>query len=156
MDDGNPKKNKEGNFAIENANELLKQQKEYFQEYYTIEGDDAHGMLKTMKDVIGNYDLEISRKDAEVFEYLFIAFGKSNETGEEIMLEIQMTTTNIRYADGGVSSVSVQFQSKDPEGSINLNGYIPLTEEYQGNEALSALTEVARTKIINRLQPKAE
>ncbi|MFP3324934.1 hypothetical protein SB775_09280 [Peribacillus sp. SIMBA_075] len=70
------------------------------------------------------------------------------------MLEIQITTTNIRYADGGVSSVNVQFQSKDPEGSINLNGYIPLTtEEYQGNEALSALTEVARTKIINRLQP---
>jgi hypothetical protein len=30
MDDGNPKKNKEGNFAIENANEFLKQQKEYF------------------------------------------------------------------------------------------------------------------------------
>jgi hypothetical protein len=106
-------------------------------------------MLKTMKDVIGSYELEISRKDAEVFEYLFIAFGKSNETGEEIILEV-------RYADGGVSSVNVQFQSKDPEGSINLNGYIPLTEEYQGNEALSALTEVARTKIINRLQPKAE
>jgi hypothetical protein len=73
------------------------------------------------------------------------------------MLEIQITATNIRYADGGVSSVNVQFQSKDPEGSINLNGYIPLTtEEYQGNESLSALTEVARTKIINRLQPKAE
>lgn len=73
------------------------------------------------------------------------------------MLEIQITATNIRYADGGVSSVNVQFQSKDPEGSINLNGYIPLTtEEYQGNEALSALTEVARTKIINRLQPKTE
>ncbi|MFH0070691.1 hypothetical protein [Peribacillus sp. NPDC056705] len=73
------------------------------------------------------------------------------------MLEIQIIATNIRYEDGGVSSVNVQFQSKDPEGSINLNGYIPLTtEEYQGNEAFLALTEVARTKIINRLQPKAE
>ncbi|MCM3169026.1 hypothetical protein [Peribacillus frigoritolerans] len=73
------------------------------------------------------------------------------------MLEIQITATNIRYADGGVSSVNVQFQSKDPEGSINLNGYIPLTtEEYQGNEALLLLTDVVRTKIINRLYPKAE
>lgn len=73
------------------------------------------------------------------------------------MLEIQITATNIRYADGGVSSVNVQFQSKDSEGTINLSGYIPLSsEEYLGNEALSALTEVARTKIINRLQPKAE
>ncbi|MGG3480576.1 hypothetical protein ABES21_24175 [Peribacillus frigoritolerans] len=73
------------------------------------------------------------------------------------MLEIQITATNIRYADGGVSSVNVQFQSKDPEGSINLNGYIPLTtEEYQGNEALLSLTDVVRTKIINRLHPKAE
>ncbi|MCY9003271.1 hypothetical protein [Peribacillus frigoritolerans] len=73
------------------------------------------------------------------------------------MLEIQITATNIRYADGGVSSVNVQFQSKDPEGSINLNGYIPLTtEEYQGNEALLSLADVVRTKIINRLHSKAE
>ncbi|MGG0284135.1 hypothetical protein ABEY41_03190 [Peribacillus butanolivorans] len=73
------------------------------------------------------------------------------------MLEIQITATNIRYADGGVSAVNVQFQSKDSEGTINLSGYIPLnSEEYQGNEALSALTEVVRTKLINRLQPQAE
>ncbi|ULM98816.1 hypothetical protein L8956_09075 [Peribacillus frigoritolerans] len=82
-DDGNPKKNKEGNFAIENANEFLKQQKEYFQEYYIIEGGDAHGMLKTMKEVIGNYDLEISGKDADTFEHLYTAFENSKEKGEE-------------------------------------------------------------------------
>ncbi|MGW6383803.1 hypothetical protein [Peribacillus butanolivorans] len=70
------------------------------------------------------------------------------------MLEIQITATNIRYTDGRVSAVHVQFQSKDSEGTINLNGYIPLnSEEYQGNEALSALTEVVRTKLINRLKP---
>ncbi|MGE6379893.1 hypothetical protein [Peribacillus muralis] len=73
------------------------------------------------------------------------------------MLEIQITATNIRYTDDGVSTVNVQFQSKDSEGAINLNGYIPLNaEEYQGNEALSALTKVVRTKLINRLQPQAE
>ncbi|SNT42248.1 hypothetical protein SAMN05444672_12226 [Bacillus sp. OK838] len=70
------------------------------------------------------------------------------------MLEIQITATNIRYTDGGVSTVHVQFQSKDSEGAINLSGYIPLNaDEYQGNEALTALTEVVRTRLINRLQP---
>lgn len=69
------------------------------------------------------------------------------------MLEIQIVGTNIRYADGGVSSVHVQFQSRDPEGTINLSGYIPLTsEEYQGNESLTALKEVVRIKLIQRLQ----
>lgn len=72
------------------------------------------------------------------------------------MLEIQITGTNIRYSDGGVQSVHVQFQGRDPEGTINLNGYIPLTsEEYQGNEALPALKEVVRTKLIQRLEPEA-
>lgn len=82
-DDGKPNRTKEGNFAIKDAEEFLKQQKEYFQEYYVIEGGDAHGMLKTMKAVIENYDLEISGKDAEVFEHLFTAFENSNEKGED-------------------------------------------------------------------------
>ncbi len=69
------------------------------------------------------------------------------------MLEIQITGTNIRYADGGVASVHVQFQARDPEGAINLNGYIPLTgQEYQGNESLSALKEVVRVKLVQKLE----
>ncbi len=72
------------------------------------------------------------------------------------MFEIQITGTNIRYADGGISNVHVQFQGKDPEGTVNLNGYIPLTgEEYQGNESLTALKEVVRTKLIQRLEAPA-
>ncbi|MBD8589208.1 hypothetical protein IFT92_15510 [Peribacillus simplex] len=72
------------------------------------------------------------------------------------MLELQITATNIRYTDIGVAAVNVQFQSKDSEGTINLSGYIPLTpEEYLGNEALSSLTEVVRTKLIERLEPQA-
>ncbi|MGY6209740.1 hypothetical protein ACXEO8_07160 [Cytobacillus firmus] len=74
------------------------------------------------------------------------------------MLEIQITGTNIRYAEGGVSSVHVQFQARDPEGAINLNGYIPLSgAEYQGNESLPALKEVVRVKLIQKLElPAAE
>ncbi|WP_155645544.1 hypothetical protein [Peribacillus simplex] len=50
----------------------------------------------------------------------------------------------------------MQFQSQDPEGTITLNGYIPLNaEEYEQNEALPTLTEVVRTKLIDRLQPQA-
>ncbi|MBX9955443.1 hypothetical protein H7T43_11030 [Peribacillus simplex] len=72
------------------------------------------------------------------------------------MLELQITATNIRYTDSRVSAVNVQFQSKDSEGTINLSGYIPLTpDEYLGNEGLSSLTEVVRTKLIERLEPQA-
>ncbi|WP_318565546.1 hypothetical protein [Peribacillus simplex] len=40
-------------------------------------------MLKTMKEIIENYDQEVSGKDAEVFEHLFTAFENSNEKGVE-------------------------------------------------------------------------
>ncbi|MEV5038869.1 hypothetical protein MRBLBA21_003770 [Peribacillus frigoritolerans] len=80
---GNPNRREDGNFDIKNVDDFLKQQREYFQECYIIEGGDAHGMLKTMKAIIENYDLEISGKDAEVFEHLFTAFENSNEKGEE-------------------------------------------------------------------------
>ncbi|MBP3950347.1 hypothetical protein [Bacillus suaedae] len=69
------------------------------------------------------------------------------------MLEIQIQSTNVRYQDNEVSSINVQFQARDPEGTINLNGYIPLkAEEYAGNESLSSLTVLVRTKLIERLQ----
>jgi hypothetical protein len=69
------------------------------------------------------------------------------------MMEIQITATNIRYEDGEVSAVHVQFQGRDSEGTVNLSGYIPLTpQEYLGNEALSVLKNVVRTKLIDKLQ----
>lgn len=70
------------------------------------------------------------------------------------MLEIQITGTNIRYADDGISSVQVQFQGRDEQMNINLNGNIPLTaEEYQGNEPLESLKLVVKNKVIERLSP---
>ncbi|UOE96082.1 hypothetical protein [Alkalihalobacillus sp. LMS39] len=68
-------------------------------------------------------------------------------------MEIQITSTNIRYADGDISAVHVQFQGRDTERTINLNGYIPLTrEEYVSNLALPELTQVIREKLIERLE----
>ncbi|MFF2457631.1 hypothetical protein [Peribacillus simplex] len=80
---GNPNRREDGNFDIKNVDDFLKQQKEYFQEYYVIEGGDAHGMIKTMKGIIENYDKEVSGKEADTFEHLYTAFENSKEKGEE-------------------------------------------------------------------------
>ncbi|MFH0070690.1 hypothetical protein [Peribacillus sp. NPDC056705] len=82
-DNGAPNKNEDGSFAIDDVNEFKKQQHDYLSEYYVIEGGDAHGMIKTVKEIIENYDKEVSGKDADAFEHLFTAFENSNEKGEE-------------------------------------------------------------------------
>ncbi|MEA1855580.1 hypothetical protein U9M49_21185 [Cytobacillus sp. OWB-43] len=73
------------------------------------------------------------------------------------MFDIQITGTNIRYADGDISVVHVQFRANDPESTVTLNGYIPISaEDYQGNESIPALKNVVRTKLIERLTPEAD
>ncbi|MEC0274455.1 hypothetical protein [Peribacillus frigoritolerans] len=47
-DNGNPNKNEDGSFAIDDINEFKKQQNDYLSDFYGIEGGDAHGMIKTM------------------------------------------------------------------------------------------------------------
>lgn len=82
-DNGNPNKNEDGNFAIDDINEFKKQQNDYLSDFYVIEGGDAHGMIKTMKGIIENYDKEVSGKEADTFEHLYTAFENSKEKGEE-------------------------------------------------------------------------
>lgn len=66
--------------------------------------------------------------------------------------EVQVTSVNMRYSGGQVSSVQVHFTGHDEERTINLNGYIPLTsEEYQGNESISNLEALVRQKVSQRL-----
>ena len=73
------------------------------------------------------------------------------------MMQIQITSTNIRYKGDEVEAVNVHFNSRDPQGTINLNGYVPLTAaEYQGNEAPSKLVQVVREKLIERLALQEE
>ncbi|MGN7183686.1 hypothetical protein [Cytobacillus kochii] len=73
------------------------------------------------------------------------------------MFDIIINGTNIRYADGEISAVHIQFQGNDSERAISLSGYIPLTaNEYQGNESLDALKVIVRTKLVERLQTPAE
>jgi hypothetical protein len=80
-EEGNPKRNSDGNFAIDNPKEFKDQQDELFKEAYVIDGGDAHGMLKTVKDVLLNYDGELSGQEAEVYDYLCDAF-EQDETNK--------------------------------------------------------------------------
>ncbi|MCY9003272.1 hypothetical protein [Peribacillus frigoritolerans] len=82
-ENGNPNKNEDGSFAIDDINEFKKQQNDYLSDFYVIEGGDAHGMIKTMKGLIENYDKEVSGKEADTFEHLYTAFENSKEKGEE-------------------------------------------------------------------------
>ncbi|WP_339148416.1 MULTISPECIES: hypothetical protein [unclassified Sutcliffiella] len=61
--------------------------------------------------------------------------------------------TNVQWTDEGeVSSVLVNFSGHTSDRNININGNIPLTaEEYQGNEAISALTGIVKQHLAAQL-----
>ena len=65
---------------------------------------------------------------------------------------IQITSVNMRYKDGIIDNIQVHFTGRDEERTISVNGYIPLTaEEYEGNEAISALEGIVRQKVAERI-----
>lgn len=67
-------------------------------------------------------------------------------------MNIQITNVSMRYVDGQIDSVQVHFNGQNEERTINLNGYIPLTaEQYTGNEAPSALIEIVRQEVANKI-----
>ncbi|QXE02777.1 DUF1617 family protein [Terribacillus sp. DMT04] len=73
-EEGNPKRKEDGSFAIDNPKEFRQQQDELFEEEYVIDGGDAQGMLKTVKEVLLNYDEELSGQKAVIYDYLCDAF----------------------------------------------------------------------------------
>ncbi|MGE6379967.1 DUF1617 family protein [Peribacillus muralis] len=78
-EEGNPKKNKQGNFDIKDVQGFKKQQEELFAEQYVCDGGDVSGMLKTVKDILLNYDEEVSGQVAEVYDYLCEQFEKGED-----------------------------------------------------------------------------
>lgn len=67
-------------------------------------------------------------------------------------MNIQITNVSMRYVDGQIDSVQVHFNGQNDERTINVNGYIPLTaEQYKGNEAPSALIEIVRQEVANKI-----
>jgi hypothetical protein len=78
-DNGEINRHESGSFAIEDVVGFNKQQNELFNEDFIIEGGDYHGMLKTVKEILFDYDGEVSGKTAEVFDYLCEIFEKGEE-----------------------------------------------------------------------------
>lgn len=67
-------------------------------------------------------------------------------------MKFQITNVNMRYDDGVVELVQVQFTGNDEKRTVNINGYIPLTaEEYAGNESIENLEAVVRQSVAERL-----
>lgn len=83
-EEGNPNKKEDGSFDVKDVKGFKEQQKELFDELFILEGGDATGYLKTVKEILFNYDEEVSGKTAEVYDYLCEVFEKSeNENKEE-------------------------------------------------------------------------
>jgi len=78
-EEGNPKKNEDDSFDIKDVKGFVAQQKELFEEEFVVEGSDHHGMLKTVKEILLNYDGEVSGQTAEVFDYLCERFEEGGE-----------------------------------------------------------------------------
>jgi hypothetical protein len=75
-EEGNPKKKEDENFDVKSFKE---QQKELLDELFVIEGGDATGYLRTVKEILFDYDEEVIGKTAEVNDYLCEVFENSDE-----------------------------------------------------------------------------
>ncbi|WP_217588724.1 hypothetical protein [Lentibacillus saliphilus] len=63
-------------------------------------------------------------------------------------MKINITSVNVRYAEGAPDSVQIHFSAHDDQRMININGYVPLTAaEYSGNESLTALEGIVRQEV---------
>lgn len=73
-------------------------------------------------------------------------------------MNVQITSVNMRYSDGQVSSVQVHYSGRDADRTVSINGYVPLTaEEYAGNEGLEALEGLVRQFVSEKvLEDEAE
>ncbi|WP_258832829.1 hypothetical protein [Peribacillus frigoritolerans] len=82
-ENGNPKKNEQGNFDVDNVFKFRKEQQELLEEEIFIEGEGNREMIKTVKEILSNYDEGIGGKEADAFDYLCEAFRVDEENLEE-------------------------------------------------------------------------
>jgi len=69
-------------------------------------------------------------------------------------MNIQITNINIQYENEELSNVQIYFSGHDDERTVHLNGFIPLSsEEYVGNESVTALATLIKQKINEKLNP---
>lgn len=81
-DEGLPKRKDNDSFDVQDVKGFKKQQEDLFAEEFVLEGGDNHGMLKTMKSIVFNYDEEVSGRTAFVFNHLYEAFDNAKEEKE--------------------------------------------------------------------------
>lgn len=72
---------------------------------------------------------------------------------ENKTIRIEINSVSMRYNDGEIESVSVNFEARDNDREIDINGIFPLSvEEYDKNSAIKALEDKVRSKLIERLK----
>lgn len=82
-DEGQAKRTENGGFDIRDIEGFKKQQDELFEEVFVLEGGDNHGMLKTMKSIVLDYDEEVNGRTAFVLDHLCEAFENAKEEEKE-------------------------------------------------------------------------
>ncbi|PJN90602.1 hypothetical protein [Bacillus sp. mrc49] len=78
-EEGNPKRNEQGNFNIDDVFKFRKEQQELLEEEIVLEGEGNREMIKTVKEILFNYDEEIGGTEADTFNYLCEAFRVDEE-----------------------------------------------------------------------------
>ncbi len=81
--EGKPNQTEKGGFDIKDVEGFKKQQDELFEEMFILEGGDNHGMLKTVKSIVFDYDEEVSGREAVVYDHLCEAFENAKEEEEK-------------------------------------------------------------------------
>jgi len=66
-------------FDIKDLEAFKKDLEELYDEEIVIEGGDYHGMLKTVKEILLNCDVELSGPQADIYDYLCEQFEKGGD-----------------------------------------------------------------------------
>ncbi|WP_342515407.1 DUF1617 family protein [Sutcliffiella sp. FSL R7-0096] len=82
-ENGAPNKKENGNFDIEDVAGFKQQQEELLSEKFIIEGGDHHGMLKTVKAIVLDYDGEVAGSEAFAYDHICEAFENADEESDE-------------------------------------------------------------------------
>lgn len=77
--EGNPIKNKQGSYDVSDTAKFRKEQQELLEEEAVIEGEGNREMIKVIKQILADYDGDISGKNADAFDYLCDIFGVDEE-----------------------------------------------------------------------------
>lgn len=73
-------------------------------------------------------------------------------------LDLRVSGVDFTYANGNIDVIRLRFNVTDPTNEINASGRVQVSqEEYFSSQGLGALADLARAKLIERLDgPKEE